>query len=160
MANQEIDKRSSKIFYFAGDLATVTDAIAQAGTFSTPIATDLGSCDKVGALLAVTAITAGAAGDLLDVAVQTTLNPFDAVPFWFDVIAFSQINLNGLAVPHYQAAQITHGQATSFNPATALAAGSNRQSPGVQYRIKYTVTEGATADLRVTFRVILRAIGS
>lgn len=160
MANQKIDKRSNKIFYFSGDLATVTDAAAQAGTLSTALATDLGSCDKVGALLAVTAITAGAAGDLLDVAVQTTMNPFDAVPFWFDIIAFGQVDLNALALPHYLAASITHGQATSFNPASTLAAGNNRQSPGMQYRIKYTVTEGATADLRVTFRVILRAIGS
>lgn len=154
MANRELGQ-FRKPFVFDGDVSTFT--AVPAGTVNGSVfGTDLGSCDRVEAILHISTITAGAVGDTIDVSLQATWNPYDASPIWFDVVSFTQF-LGNAATPIRRLASLTAGQTTSTDVTGNLAAGSNRHLPGVQYRVRYVITDAAGGDLRVTFSVSLLA---
>ena len=154
MANQELGQ-FRKPFVFDGDVQIFS--AVPAGTVNGDVfGTDLGSCDRLQAILHISTITAGAVGDTIDVSLQTTWNPYDAAPIWFDVVSFDQF-LGNVSTPQRRLASLTAGQLTSTNVTGNLAAGSNRHLPGVRYRVRYVITDAAGGDLRVTFSVSLLA---
>ena len=82
---------------------------------------------------------ATAAGDTLDVEIQTMLDGSN----WTKVVAFTQVLGNGSAKRHI--AKIESGEVEAmFEAAAALAAGSVRNLAGDEWRVVATVVNGDT----------------
>lgn len=102
------------------------------------------------AILDVTA-AATAAGDTLDVVIQTRLGDD-----WVDVIHFTQVVGDGGTKIHVAKLSATEPQAM-FEVASALAAGSIRHLIGDEWRAKWTVASATAPSF--TFSVTVVPIG-
>lgn len=105
-----------------------------------------GPCRGMALVLDVTE-AATAAGDTLDVAVQTKLDGTN----WLDVAAFTQVLGNGGAKRYV--AKLSGEQAQAmFEVGSALAAGSVRHLLGLEWRVRWTIAEADAASF--TFSVV------
>lgn len=91
---------------------------------------------------------ATAAGDTLDVYVQTTLDGTN----WVDVVHFTQVLGNG-GVKRFFAKISKDVAETMFENATALGAAAVRNIFGHQWRARWAVTDATTDDASFTFSV-------
>jgi hypothetical protein len=97
--------------------------------------------------LSVTA-AAAAAGDTLDVKVQTS---FDGTA-WIDVCWFTQLLGNGGVKTFLAKLSATEPQ-TMFATSTALTAGNIRHLIGTQWRVNYALVDGGAHGQSFTFAV-------
>lgn len=115
-----------------------------AGTYYGDAIASLSDCAVLEFRAATTTVST-AANDTLDIYIQTTLDNSN----WFDIVHFTQILGNGGAKIYI--AKILAGAAESeFAETATLAAGSVRNIVGDQYRVKYVVVDGTTADFGFT----------
>jgi hypothetical protein len=98
-------------------------------------------------VLDVTA-AATAAGDTLDVKIQTTLDGAT----WTDVVAFTQVLGNGGAKYHIAKVAANAAQ-TMFENGASLSAGSVRNLLGDTYRAAWSITDAPTDDASFTFSI-------
>lgn len=96
---------------------------------------------------------ATAAGDTLDVYVQTTIDGTN----WVDIHHFTQVLGNGGA-KRYFAKVVAEAALTEFENATALGAAANRAIVGNQYRVRWVVVDATTDDASFTFSVTANTI--
>jgi hypothetical protein len=124
-----------------------TDAVAHSvtlGTVATPRALNHLSLE-----LNVTA-AAAAAGDTLDVFVQTLIDQVN----WLDICHFTLVLGNGGAKRYV--AKIAHAVTQAmWDNATPLAAGQVRNVTGDAYRVRYTIVDGGAHGQSFTFAVWL-----
>jgi hypothetical protein len=91
---------------------------------------------------------ATAAGDLLDVFVQTTVDGTT----WLDVIHFTQVLGNGGA-KRYLSKVSASLALTEYETGAALAAAAVRNLIGSQWRVRWAITDATTDDASFTFSV-------
>jgi hypothetical protein len=131
---------------------TLLASAARLETGTGDAVSDLGEFGALVLQLDVTA-AATAAGDTLDVTVQTTIDGTN----WVDIHHFTQILGNGGAKRYY--AKIVKDVAlTEFENAAALAAAASRSILGNQYRVRWAITDATTDDASFTFSVKANAI--
>ena len=109
--------------------------------------TRIPSCEAIAFELDVTA-AATDAGDLLDVFVQTTIDGTNYV----DIAHFTQVLGNGGA-KRYFTKVIASVATAEFENATALGAAAVRNLMGIDYRVRWTVTDAGTDNASWTFAV-------
>jgi len=104
--------------------------------------------DTAGGIVFELDVTAAATavGDLLDVAIQTTIDGTN----WVDVVAFTQVLGNGGAKRFYAKLSATEPQAV-FEGSAAISAGSVRHLIGNQWAVKWTVASSSAPSF--TFSV-------
>lgn len=91
---------------------------------------------------------ATAAGDTLDVYVQTTIDGSN----WVDVVHFTQILGDGGAKKFY-AKLVWDAALTEFENGTSLSAAAQRSIMGDQYRCRWAITDVTTDNASFTFSV-------
>jgi hypothetical protein len=96
---------------------------------------------------------ATAAGDTLDVFVQTTVDGVN----WIDVYHFTQILGNGGA-KRYFGKLIWDVALTEFENAAALGAAAGRAIFGDSWRVRWAITDATTDDASFTFGVKLNGM--
>lgn len=119
------------------------DAVSNLGEFSVLIAQ-----------LDVTS-AATAAGDTLDVYLQTTIDGTN----WVDIHHFTQVLGNGGA-KRYFAKLVSSVALTEFENAAALAAAAGRAIVGGQYRVRWAITDATTDDASFTFSVYANGLSA
>lgn len=115
-----------------------------------PIAHDLARCDRMAFLLNVTA-AATAAGDKLDVYVQSTIDG----TVYNDFVAFTQVLGNGGAKKFEANWSALAGPTTALGaPADAALAAGVKQGPvGSGFRVKWVVTSGTSPSFTFSLTV-------
>lgn len=91
---------------------------------------------------------ATAAGDTLDVYVQTTIDGTN----WIDIVHFTQVLGDGGA-KRYLSKVSASLALTEFEVGTALGAAAVRHLVGDQYRVRWAITDATTDDASFTFSV-------
>ena len=131
----------------ATTVASVTTTVGAKNAVTTTAVKLPGMVNGIVFVLDVTA-AATAAGDTLDVAVQTLVDGTNYV----DVVAFTQVLGNGGAKRHI--GKVTGDAAlTMFEGGAALAAGSVRGILGDAWRVKYTQVDDGDQNAIFTFKV-------
>jgi hypothetical protein len=131
----------------ATTVASVTTTVGAKNAVTTTAVKLPGMVHGIVFVLDVTA-AATAAGDTLDVAVQTLIDGTNYV----DVVAFTQCVGNGGAKRHIAKINADVAQAM-FEVGSALAAGNVRNILGDAWRVKYTQVDDGDQNAIFTFKV-------